>query len=214
MTQDNKGFTLIEILVGLAVTGIVMTTVYTAYMSQQRSYVAQEAVAIMQQNLRAGMYMMTRELRMAGYDPKRTANAKIESLTTTTGAATVRFTKDEDMSGSTAGDSGEDVTYNLYVATDGIQKLGRKNPTNNMPVAENIEKLHLTFLTAAGVPTTDTTQVRSVQITLVAKSERKDNDYHNSFSYKDLQGGTYNIGADGFRRAALSTQISCRNLGL
>ena len=41
----NKGFTLIEILVALAITAIVLSAIYAAYQSQHKTYITQEAVA-------------------------------------------------------------------------------------------------------------------------------------------------------------------------
>ena len=64
----NRGFTLVELLIALAVSGIIMTGIFSAFKTQQDSYLAQEQVAEMQQNLRASLYIMTREIRMAGYD--------------------------------------------------------------------------------------------------------------------------------------------------
>ena len=67
-SSKQNGFTLIEILIVMAITGIVSAALFTSFQSQQKSYVIQESVAAMQQNLRAGMEMMTQEIRMAGYD--------------------------------------------------------------------------------------------------------------------------------------------------
>jgi type IV pilus assembly protein PilW len=65
----EKGFTLIELMVVLAISGFVAAVVYIIYDSQQKSYVTQEQVSTMQQNLRAVMHFMQREIRLAGYDP-------------------------------------------------------------------------------------------------------------------------------------------------
>ncbi|MEN8211744.1 MAG: prepilin-type N-terminal cleavage/methylation domain-containing protein, partial [Thermodesulfobacteriota bacterium] len=67
-TSKQNGFTLIEILIAIAITGIVSTVLMTSFQSQQKSYVIQEGVAAMQQNLRAGIEIMKQEIRMAGYD--------------------------------------------------------------------------------------------------------------------------------------------------
>ena len=69
MGREN-GFTLIELLVTIAITGVVMAGVYAAYYAQQKSYRTQEEIAAVQQNLRAAMTIMGREIRMAGYDPE------------------------------------------------------------------------------------------------------------------------------------------------
>ena len=67
--NKEKGFTLIELMVALAISGFIVAVVYIIYDSQQKSYVSQGQVSTMQQNLRAVMYFMQRETRMAGYDP-------------------------------------------------------------------------------------------------------------------------------------------------
>ena len=75
MTRENKGFTLIEILVALAVSGLVLAGIYQTYLAQQKSYIVQGEIAKMQQNIRAAMFLMVRELRMAGFDPTGNAAA-------------------------------------------------------------------------------------------------------------------------------------------
>lgn len=62
----NKGFTLIEILVSLAILGIVLAGIYSVYTMQHKSYIVQEQVANMQQNERIALQMITRDIRMAG----------------------------------------------------------------------------------------------------------------------------------------------------
>ena len=74
-SQNNKGFTLVEILVALALSAVVLGAIYSVYVAQQKVYVVQEEVAKMQQNLRAALLMMSGELRMAGFDPTGKAGA-------------------------------------------------------------------------------------------------------------------------------------------
>jgi prepilin-type N-terminal cleavage/methylation domain-containing protein len=64
---NNGGFTLVEILVAIAITLVVMGSIFYAFKSQQDSYVVQSQVTTMQQTLRGGMYMLTRDVQMAGY---------------------------------------------------------------------------------------------------------------------------------------------------
>ena len=141
LTSKEHGFTLIEILITMAITGIISAVIFTSFQSQQKSYVVQEDVAAMQQNLRAGMDMMVREIRMAGYDPSKNANAGIVSAASNS----ITVTIDENGDGDTA-DSNENITYSLYTS-DGIQKLGRKSTaaSNNQPVSENIQALEFFY---------------------------------------------------------------------
>lgn len=214
LKNENKGFTLVEILVGLVVSGLVLTGIYSTYQSQQQSYILQEEMAKMQQNLRAAMYLMTRELRMAGFDPTGGANAGIVSGEWSD--ESLRFTKDDNDTDGALDDPGEDVTYYLYTS-GGVKKLGRKppDPAAVQPVAENIERLWFVYLDENNAVTTTLADIRSVEITLVARTGRVTKDYINRSTYTNKLGtktfGPYN---DGYHRSALSEQVRCRNLGL
>ena len=190
--KTNKGFTLIELLVAIAIASVVMAGIYSAYYSQQRSYVVQEQVAEIQQNLRAAMYFMAKEIRMAGCNPTGAAEAKIK----TGGEHTIRFTMDLTSKKVPPGPDGkidstldEDITYAL---------VGTELHRNGTLLAENIDALDLVYLDGAGgvITITDPTDdlqlmaIRSVQITLVAMADKND------------------------RSRSLTTHIKCRNLGL
>lgn len=62
----REGFTLIEIMVSLAISGIVLAGVYSVYKMQHKSYVVQEQVANMQQSERIALQMIARDIRFAG----------------------------------------------------------------------------------------------------------------------------------------------------
>ena len=232
--NNKKAFTLIELLVALAISGVVLAGIYSTYYSQQKSYITQEQVAAMQQNLRAAIYIMQREIRMAGCDPTENAGAEIKTADTNSIRFTLDITggesdgKDNDNDGSVdeadekrfsdgfCDDTNEDVTYSLYTA-DGIQKLGRKSPSTavNQPVAENIDALDFVYLDANGATTATLANIRSVQITLVARTGRRDPGYTNNTSYQNQQGTTiYTAPNDNFRRKLLTAEVKCRNLGL
>ena len=70
--HNPKGFSLVEMLLAMVATTIVMAGIYSAYQSHQRSHVTQQLVVDMQQNARAAMSLMKREIRMMGYDPAAT----------------------------------------------------------------------------------------------------------------------------------------------
>jgi type IV pilus assembly protein PilW len=66
-SQKTRGFTLIELLISMALSGIVISAIYTLFISQNRSYSIQEQVSEMQQNARVAMDRIVRDVRMAGY---------------------------------------------------------------------------------------------------------------------------------------------------
>jgi len=226
----DQGFTLIEILLALAISGVVMAGVYSAYYSQQKSYVTQEQVVAMQQNLRAAMYYMEREIRMAGCDPTENAGAEIKTADTDTIRFTLDITggesdgKDNDNDGSVdeedekrfsdgfCDDTNEDITYSLADNDgDGDNDL----EMNNNLIAENIDALDFVYLDANGATTATLANIRSIQITLVARTGRGDPGYTNNTSYQNQQGTTiYTALNDNFRRKLLTTGVKCRNLGL
>ncbi|MBE0569135.1 MAG: PilW family protein [Deltaproteobacteria bacterium] len=70
----EAGFTLIEVLMALAIMTIAMTAVFATFLSQQQSFTVQSRVAEMQQNLRIAVDSMTRDIRMAGYGMPLTTN--------------------------------------------------------------------------------------------------------------------------------------------
>ena len=228
--KNQNGFTLIEILIALAIAGVVMAGVYSAYYSQQKSYVTQEQVVAMQQNLRAAMYYMEREIRMAGCDPTENAGAEIKTADTDTIRFTLDITggesdgKDNDNDGSVdeedekrfsdgfCDDTNEDITYSLADNDgDGDNDL----EMNNNLIAENIDALDFVYLDANGATTATLANIRSVQITLVARTGRVDPGYTNNTVYRNQQ-NTIILPAqnDNFRRKLLTAEIKCRNLGL
>ncbi|MDX9708474.1 MAG: prepilin-type N-terminal cleavage/methylation domain-containing protein [Trichloromonas sp.] len=65
--RGEKAFTLVEVLVVLALTGILMGVIYQLYLNLQKSALGQEEVVELQQNLRVAMDHLTADLRQAGF---------------------------------------------------------------------------------------------------------------------------------------------------
>ena len=66
-TQGVSGFTLVELLVTMLLSIVVLAGIGLTYFSQQRSYMVQSQVVPAQQNLRAGLHMISWDARMAGF---------------------------------------------------------------------------------------------------------------------------------------------------
>jgi type IV pilus assembly protein PilW len=64
---SEAGFTLIEVMTAMVILGIAMTAAYATFQFQHASFTVQNRVAEAQQNLRATLEIMTRDIRMAGY---------------------------------------------------------------------------------------------------------------------------------------------------
>ena len=65
--RRSKGLTLIELLVAMAVSGILIAGVYRTFIGQHKTYAAQEQIVDMRQNARVAISRMMREIRMAGF---------------------------------------------------------------------------------------------------------------------------------------------------
>ena len=65
--RTNRGITLIELLIALAMSSILIAAIYRVFISQQKSYVVQEQLVDMQQNMRASISRMMSEIRMSGF---------------------------------------------------------------------------------------------------------------------------------------------------
>ncbi|MHC1698474.1 MAG: PilW family protein [Geobacteraceae bacterium] len=66
MLKGENGFTLVEILVVVAILGLVMGSIYSVYLTNMKSAYSQEEVVEVQQNLRIAMDSITKDIRMAG----------------------------------------------------------------------------------------------------------------------------------------------------
>jgi type IV pilus assembly protein PilW len=62
--------TLVELMIAMAISLVAFGLIYQAYAAQQRARTREQLVVDMQQNARAAMAFMRRELRMAAFDPR------------------------------------------------------------------------------------------------------------------------------------------------
>lgn len=65
--RNEKGFTLVELLIALLISGFVVSAAYGIYLTQHEGWIIQEQVSNMQQNIRAAMHELETRIRMAGY---------------------------------------------------------------------------------------------------------------------------------------------------
>lgn len=234
--KNCNGFTLIEVLVAMLISGIVLATVYSAFQAQQDSYVAQDQVVEMQQNLRAAISLMTKELRMAGYDPSNSAGAGI----TAADVNGITFTlvadddgNDNDSDGTVdEADELKTISYDLYdtgVDNDAdLDDIGRQVGATKRAIAENIEAMAFIYTLDDGTQVTNTTnnaereKIRSIQLSLLARSDSEDRKFDNPAVYSPAPGivwGPFDqdgdgIAGDGYRRRLITMHIGCRNMGL
>ena len=222
INYQNSGFTLVEMLIALLISGIVIASVYSGFKSQQDSYLAQDQVAEIQQNIRVGVDMISREARMAGYDPTQSAGAGITVAT----ISQFGFTQDLDEDGDVTTVPGETVTFRLngdtngdgIVDSGGVSTIGRRTGAGVFqPLTENIQAIEFYYTLANGTQTTTPAtigNVRSIQISILARAANPDKDFSNTKAYVTFSGAAWGPFNDGYRRRLMMFQVKCRNMGL
>lgn len=161
LMDDSRGFTLVELMITVLISGIVIIAIYTAYQAQQRSHTAQNQVSEMQQNQRAALDNLARRLRMVGYNPQDTKNVfelldissrGLDGIIAAGGNGSIQFTADIDEDGVL--DSNETFTFSLIdfpidpalaALRDGLTDLALNNGGGRQLVAESIQELRFAY---------------------------------------------------------------------
>jgi len=179
---------------------IVLGALYNLFTVQSKILGNQEMAVEMQQNARMAMDILTREMRLAGFNPTVTlskcAGTLPSSLTSTPcvgiqGASTnsISFTSDINGNGDlTPGSSNpnENITYDRYESPSGsgIYALGRTSNGSKQPVVENIQSLTFTYLNSAASAAATIGAIRSIQVNIVARAAKPDPAYPANGGYR------------------------------
>jgi type IV pilus assembly protein PilW len=168
------GFTLVELMVTLAIGMVVMAAVTTTFISQTRFYSAQEQINEMEQNARGALDVITRELKMAGYKPTGLALTGI-------GYSFTQLQIQADLNGNGAitpvgTEPNEIITY-VFDSTN--KQITRQDGTAAAQVlADNITAFTFNYLKADGItPATSSSQIRQVTINITARTAKPDPNY-------------------------------------
>jgi type II secretory pathway pseudopilin PulG len=197
----QAGFTMVDILVGLAMASVVMVAIISLFTAVGRSYTIQNVAADVQQVTRAGIEHMVQNIRMAGLDPFGGAGAEIKEFK----ADKIQFSLDRcDIPIGTQGcgfpdgdvdDKFENVTYQWDAAERKLKQVLYEGTGSayTETLIENVSNLQFTYLdNDNGAPTT-AADIRTVIISLTV---------------------TDPAGRGGTVSRTYSTRVRCRNLGL
>ena len=158
----RHGFSLVELVVAMAISLVVMAGVYKVYVTQQDSYLLQERIAEMQQNARTAKYVLVRDIRMVGYNPTRKVSSAVFKTSfverlpgdglddgdpdkTSTGANSIAFTLDDNGNGVLDANFDEQIAFR--VAGGNLQRFDVASGDNGawLKVVENIEALGFAY---------------------------------------------------------------------
>jgi prepilin-type N-terminal cleavage/methylation domain-containing protein len=104
MLTSDKGYTIVEMLIAMAIVGIVIVGIYDLVISSSRTYLAQNAIVEMQADGRAAMDFVARELRQACINPTVLCNNPTIS-TAIANNDTISFNRVEETGYSSGGNS-------------------------------------------------------------------------------------------------------------
>jgi type IV pilus assembly protein PilW len=198
MKINKKGFTAIELLVSLAIMSIALTSIYSMYMSFIRTCTKEGVKIRVQQNVRSGLDMMIRDIRLAGLDPDGTGDFGIVEAT----SQRIQFTADRDMDGElddADADDGIDAPDMEHMAYEydgsGILKMVLYKANGNLEtdeiMAENVTDLTFTYFDSNADTTSNLDEIRTVDIQMTIQKAS---------------------GRDGQVSRTLVKRVKCRNL--
>lgn len=188
----SAGFTLIEVLMSIAILSILFGTIYRTFDIFSRSYTKENVKAGVQQKTRIGVDLMARDIRLVGLDPLGSANAGFNPDPAYTNPSSIQFTADLNYDGD-LNDAFEDIRYalngNLLEQTC---DLGTGPTTATL--LDNVTGLTFTYLDDSDNPLAEPIPVDQIRTVLISLSVQRDS------------------GRDGPIIRTYTTRIRCRNL--
>jgi type IV pilus assembly protein PilW len=188
--NKESGFTLVELMIAMTIGLIILAALSSTFLMQRKIYVVQEQIVEMVQTARAAMDMMTREIRMTGYNPTGSANATIIAADTISLTFTQDLNGDGDLMDGSNWDTNERIRYYLYTPDDGIQKIGRRtggDTANPQPVAEHVQSLGFQYYDENGAllgTPVSVAGVRRIEVAIVVRTAKPDSDYTPNGGYR------------------------------
>jgi len=176
--KTERGFSLIELLISMAIGLSLIAAISSTFMIQRDSYNIQEQIIEATQTARVALNMLSREIHTAGYDPTGAGFYGI-----TYNSDELRILADLDADGTTGG-SNEDITYQYH---SDYSQIRRKTGNGSFqPFAENIQNFTFEYLDSTGNATTSTASIRQMRISVTAKTEKPDQDFQKNSGYRAI----------------------------
>ncbi|MGX9728499.1 MAG: prepilin-type N-terminal cleavage/methylation domain-containing protein [Candidatus Electronema sp. VV] len=220
-TMIERGFTLIEIMVSMVISSLVVAGIYGVYTIQQRSYTTQEKVTEIQQRLRSAMDFISRDIRMAGYDPDNACQIPDDQALLTVAPDRFRFQYCERSGTAWVRNS---ITYSLNDEGQLRRNLTQSGTGQTRVLADGIDGIEFRYLQGDGQTVTTTANaVRVVRLSILARATYPDPKYTDRLLHLPASGSSNatwsgqfdpNPANDNFHRRLLITSIELRNVGL
>jgi prepilin-type N-terminal cleavage/methylation domain-containing protein len=183
LLSNNKGLTLVELMVVMVLSLLLMAAVYMTYQLQHASGQSQTQVTATQQDLRAAMDVISHDIMHAGLNP---TFATIQGIpTNTSGAVSLESVMDFNGNGATNGiaNAGEHVRYQVN-ANRQLERVDI-NAGVTQVIANNVTQLAFSYFgtqftainpTGPGgtLNNNEANSVRYVSLTITKESDQVD----------------------------------------
>lgn len=204
--QRNSGFSLIEVLISIAMVSIFIAAAMAVLVPLSRSYTATDVSSSAQQVVRMAVEVMASDIRLAGLDPTRQLQGTDASGLPLAGfqeagATSIRFTcdrvvdGDDEANGTIDNDNFENINYYYEAATQSLNlRLYSGSPVQTtQQLVNNVENLRFRYFDEDGNETGNLNEIRSVQISMTVQED---------------------AGTEGTIERSYTTRVLCRNLGI
>ena len=186
ITSATGGFTVTELVLALAIMMMVMASIVSLLISLNRAYTAQNVTAGVQQVTRAGINIMTRNIRLAGLNPLKINRIGILEASVNK----IRFQHDTNGSGTIEAGQDEDSAYLL----NGNHQLIRQkdgNSRSNKSIVDHVHALEFKYFNRENKETNILDEIHSIEISLTIREP---------------------VGKEKFISRNYSTRVICLNL--
>jgi type IV pilus assembly protein PilW len=141
--NNQSGLTLIELLISMAIAGMLLAAMVLAFTAQSKTYNTQQEVSTLQEDMKAALQLMSRDIRMAGYNPTGSPGFSIVAATSTT------FNAAQDFNGDgVPGGPEENILYSFVTPAPGSTATIMRSTNGGalQPVIDNITHLGFEYL--------------------------------------------------------------------
>jgi len=172
--------TLVELLIAMALVGVVMGGVTRSFVNQRKITAIQSQRVTLIQQAQAAMDLVTREFRTAGTNP---TGAAFVPVTYNASQLEIRA----DLNGNRTTDTNNDPNEHLIYAYDSANKrITRDEVLGNgpQPLVDNIQEFTFKYLDSAGSETIVNNAIRQLQLTITARTAAPDPAYKVNNGYR------------------------------
>jgi len=134
---NTSGFTLLEMLISLSIALIILTALSAAFLLQHKTYDTQGQLTVMVQSARNALELLSREIKMAAYDPSCAGIGCLPYSDTQ-----LELRADIDGNGELSGDS-EKIIYRLNTSE---YYIDRDTGNGFKPFFKNIQQFKIEYL--------------------------------------------------------------------